>query len=430
MERRIFLKNATLSTGSIIASPLLSAYGERSTFEAKAHDKKPLHQLKKPLAIAMWDFSWILRHHRYGEFENWDKVLHELAERGYNALRLDVMPQYVAADTDGKITEEFRSVKNGWAPVKWGNAYTMSFRPREALTEFLPLCKKYGFRVALSSWFVNHNTGQRSIFSEEGGALRAWTETLTFLKQHNLLDDNIIYIDLLNEYPKYHGYDWFHKQMNARGNVNQFKLNNPNAFVPDNLDMGKPGGYNALQLKFMHEFGNDMLQTIKHRFPGYPYQMSVTYTTPLDSIDISQFGTLDSHLWFTGAADIPNWRILGGGDRTKDNRVLFAELLKFWVEKKPLMINWMDRSITAVAAKTNQYNITCGNTEGWGAVGWLDNTETNWDWIKEAAEIAVPLAKKHDNYKYLCSSNFTHPQFKGMWEDVKWHRRITAKIKS
>jgi hypothetical protein len=430
LERRNFLKNVTLGTGALFTDPLLSK-AETEKGVASHHKKKlPLTQLKKPLAIAMWDFSWILRHHRYGEFENWDKVLNELAERGYNALRLDVMPQYVAADTDGKITEEFRSVKNGWAPAKWGNDYTMSFRPREALLEFLPMCKKYGFRVALSSWFTNHNTGARGIFNEEGGALRAWTETLAFLRQHRLLDDNIIYIDLLNEYPKYFGYDWFHKQMNSRGDVKTFKANNPNAFVPDDLDMGKVGGFNVLQQKFMHDFGNELIQKLKARFPAYPYQMSVTYTTPLDSIDISQFGTLDYHLWFTAAADIPNWRSLGGIDQSKDNRPAFKELLTFWEEKKPEMTQWMDKAIANVAAKARQYSITCGNTEGWGPVGWLDHPELSWDWVKEAGDIAVELAKKHSNYKYICSSNFTHPQFKGIWEDIKWHRKITSRIKA
>lgn len=430
MERRDFLKNVTLSAGSIATGSFLSAANAAPVFADIKAPKPPLDKLKKPLAIAMWDFSWILRHHRYGEFENWEKVLNELAERGYNAIRLDVMPQYVASDTDGRITEEFRSVKNGWTPAKWGNDFTMSFRPREALLEFLPLCIKYGFRLALSGWFINHNTGQRGIFTEEGGALRAWSETLAFLQQHNLLDDNVIYIDLLNEYPKYHGYDWFKKEMNARGDINQFRINNPNAFVPDNLDMDNTAGYNRLQMEFMHRFGNELIQKMKARFPAFPYQMSVTYTTPLDSIDISQFGTLDYHLWFTAAADIPNWRALGGIDQSKDNRAAFRELLLFWKEKKPEMTQWMDKAITAVSGKAQQHNITCGNTEGWGPVGWLDHPELDWNWVKEAADIAVDLAKKHSNYKYICSSNFTHPQFKGIWEDIKWHRKITSKIKA
>ncbi len=427
MERRSFLRNTALATSSVLSGSFLTASSLAETYQP---NKPSLDKLKKPLAIAMWDFSWILRHHRYGEFENWNKMLNELAERGYNAIRLDVMPQYIAADTDGKITEEFRSVKKDWSPAKWGNDYTMSFRPREALLEFLPLCNNYGFRIALSSWFINHNTGARGIFFEEGGALRAWTETLAFLQQYNLLNDNIIYIDLLNEYPKYHGYDWFKKEMNARGNVDQFKLNNPNAFVPDNFEMNTSGGYNALQQKFYHDFGNELIQKLKQRFPGYLYQMSVTYTTPLDSIDVSQFGTLDYHLWFTAAADIPNWRTLGGIDQSKDNRPAFAELLKFWQEKKPEMTQWMDKAITAVSNKASANNITCGNTEGWGPVGWLDHPELNWNWVKEAGDICVDLARKHNNYKYICSSNFTHPQFKGMWEDVKWHKRITAKIKA
>jgi hypothetical protein len=425
LERRSFVKNIAFGTGSLLAGSVVSA----APFGPE-RKRQPLDKLKRPLAIAMWDFSWILRHHRYGEFENWRKVLDELAERGYDALRLDVMPQYIAADTDGKITEEFRSVKHGWAPAKWGNDYTMTFRPREALLQFLPLCKKYGFRVALSSWFTNHNTGPRGIFTEEDGVLRAWMETLTFLQQHNLLDDNIIYIDLLNEFPKYHGFDWLKKELNARGDVTQFKLNNPSAFVPDNLDMGTVGGYNALQQKFLDDFAKSLVRRLKEKFPQYPYQMSVTYTTPLDAVDLTEYGTLDYHLWFTAAADIPHWRSLGGIDQSKDNRPAFQELLKFWEEKKPEMTQWMDQAITAVAQKAKRYNITAGNTEGWGPVGWLDHPELNWDWVKEAADIAVELAKKHDNYKYICSSNFTHPQFKGIWEDVKWHRQITARIKA
>ncbi|HVK97213.1 MAG TPA: cellulase-like family protein [Flavisolibacter sp.] len=427
MERRSFVKNIALGTGSLLAGPFVSA---ASPFADESFGKKkPLHKLKKPLAMVMWDFSWILRHHRYGEFENWKKVLEELADRGYDALRLDIMPQYIAADTDGKITEEFRSVKNGCAPAKWGNDYTMSFRPREALLEFLPLCKKYGFRVALSTWFTNHNTGPRGIFSEEGGVLRAWTETLTFLQQHGLLDDNIIYIDLLNEYPKYHGFDWIRKELGLRGNIEEYKLNNPSAFVPDDLNMGKGSGYNPLQQKFLDDFAKDLVRKLKAKFPQYPYTMSVTYTTPLETVDVSEYGTLDYHLWFTAAADIPHWRALGGIDQSKDNRPAFQELLRFWEEKKPEMTQWMDNAITRVATKARLHNITAGNTEGWGPVGWLDHPELNWNWVKEAADIAVELAKKHDNYKYICSSNFTHPQFKGIWEDIKWHRRITSRIK-
>jgi hypothetical protein len=50
--------------------------------------------------------------------------------------------------------------------------------------------------------------------------------------------------------------------------------------------------------------------------------------------------------------------------------------------------------------------------------------------MKESAEICVDMAKKHNEYKFICTSNFTHPQFRGVWEDKKWHRKITDIIKN
>jgi hypothetical protein len=140
--RRDFLKKTSLAAGAAMLP--IGGWPVGPSREKSV----PVSRQGKPLAIAMWDFSWILRHHRYGEFENWDRVLEGLAERGYNAIRMDAMPQYVAADSDGTVTEEFRSVKDGWSPSLWGNDYTMSFRSREALLEFLPKCEKYGIKPA------------------------------------------------------------------------------------------------------------------------------------------------------------------------------------------------------------------------------------------------------------------------------------------
>jgi hypothetical protein len=426
MERRKFIEKLTIGAGGLIASPSI---GSGVNFPNGLERKLPsLEELERPLAMAMWDFSWILRHHRYGEFEDWDQVLEGLAERGYDAIRIDIMPQYVARDTDGELTEEFRSVRKDWAPVKWGNQYTMNFRPREALLEFLPLCREYGVRVGLSSWFVNHNTGPRKIFNEEGGALRAWKETLEFLNEHHLLDDNIIYADLLNEYPKWHGYDWFRKQMNDRGDVEKFKLENPEAFIPDYKE--DTGEFNPLQLEFQNKFANDLIESLQPQYPDIKFHLSITQSVPLENIDISRFGTLDYHIWMAINSNIPHWGEFRKMDQSKDLRPIFAELEAAWKEKRQETIRIADHMIGHVAHTAKSHNITCGNTEGWGPVEWLDHPDINWNWIKDAADICVDLAKKHHNYKFICTSNFTHPQFKGMWEDKKWHKEITKRIKS
>jgi hypothetical protein len=84
----------------------------------------------------MWDFSWILRHHKFGEFEDWDQVLQELAERGYNAIRMDAMPQFVAADTDGTVSDEFICTSNFthpqfkgmWNDIAWHRKITKKIK--------------------------------------------------------------------------------------------------------------------------------------------------------------------------------------------------------------------------------------------------------------------------------------------------------------
>lgn len=153
MKRRDFINNIKLAgTASLILpSSLLGNGHSTKAVNNTGHSMVPISKVKKPLAIAMWDYSWILRHHRYGEFLDWDLVLEGLAERGYDAIRIDVMPQFVASSKEGKIVEEYRTPKKDWVPILWGKDYAMDFRLREALLEFLPKCKKYGIKVGLAT---------------------------------------------------------------------------------------------------------------------------------------------------------------------------------------------------------------------------------------------------------------------------------------
>jgi len=424
-SRRDFIKNASLAAGALMIPGMANATPQPLIGGSESKQLR-VSGLKKPVAIAMWDYSWILRHHRYGEFENWDKVLSELVERGYDAIRIDVMPQFVAANTDDKIETQFRNVKEGWKPSLWGNDYTMNFRPREALLEFLPKCEKYGIKVGLATWFMRHGTDRKDIFMEEGGLLRAWDETLAFLRSHNLLD-NVLYVDLLNEYPNWHGYDWFKNEMNKRSDVKQFKLDHPDANVPD-IDTVK-GQVNTLQQRFYNEFITVTIQALKGKYPDLEFFASLDSGMALDRIDLSNFNALDYHVWFAHSGRMPGLDDIRTRNQTLDYRQVNAKVIDYWKDNKESLIKWMDKRITTIADAASKNNIVCGNTEGWGPIWWFDHPELDWRWVKESADICVDLALKHDNYKFICTSNFTHPQFKGMWEDVRWHRQITSRIK-
>src|SRR5512145_2298206 len=110
MNRRDFMgATAALATGMV-----LGAAPDGAAQSTKAGALLPVTQVKEPAAIAMWDFSWLLRHHPAGEFWDWSRVLDELVDRGYNAVRIDMFPALVAARPDGTVTEEYFITKKYW----------------------------------------------------------------------------------------------------------------------------------------------------------------------------------------------------------------------------------------------------------------------------------------------------------------------------
>ena len=150
---------------------------------------------------------------------------------------------------------------------------------------------------------------------------------------------------------------------------------------------------------------------------------------PLSDIDISQFSAIDYHIWFAHHGTIPGLEKVSARDQKLDLGSIHNNLITHWKDNKEGLIAWMDQRLTAISGMAAKHQIPCGNTEGWGPIFWYDHPELDWKWVKEAAEVCIELALKHSNYKFLCTSNFTHPQFEGMWEDIAWHQKITRMIK-
>jgi len=435
-SRREFIKKGALATGGLMGLPLIS--GESGLKQAKTGNYLPkLSELKKPLAIAMWDYSWLLRHHKYGSFEDWNKVLNELVERGYNAIRIDCMPQFVAAGNDGKLQEEFFHKREVWKPAYWGNQFSMYSRPREALLEFMKKCEQKAVRVGLATWFMGHGTERNLEFKGIDGFVRAWDETLEFLKQNDLLK-NVIYVDLLNEYPLWHGFEWFKKEMNLRGNEKLFRENNPDANVPDEVFQKRKGkGYTILQQEFYQGFIDTVISTLKKKWPQLTFFTSQTggggEGALWKQIDFKNFGAIDAHFWFTQNSEFTSKTAVAGLNmfRTQKDSGFkegYENALKYWRKNEQKLAGWMEEKIKYVGDLGKKYSIPIGNTEGWGAVFWQDHPLLGWEFIKEAADVAVDISLKH-GYKFICTSNFTHPQFEGIWRDLAWHRQITERIK-
>jgi hypothetical protein len=424
MDRRAFLKASSAAVGSLAVAGVsgVSLGQEPKTLG------KPLHTFKKPLAIAMWDFSWLLRHYDGGGFENWDAVLSELAARGYNAIRIDCFPQLVAADNDGKIVEEFHYWKKDWRPALWGNDASVCVRPREALAEFLPLCKKYGIYVGLSTWFREDASSRHDMPRDVDGFTRVWTETIDFLAANGLMD-NVVYVDLLNEYPLFHGFVWLSKELDKLKGVADESVKDAANLLQS---IPKSKTYNLAQKVFYRDFATKTIKSMKARRPGLDYTFCVTESgnAPWTDLDFSEFGLLDSHVWFVHQGllsdDTGYWGMMGDNDMAYANT--YRAIKRNWTEKKGEFVKWMDGRIALAAEYGAKFKIPVGNTEGWGPVGWMDNPNLDWQWVKETAEICATLGAEH-GYMFNCTSNFTHPHFRGYWKDVKWHRKVTSIIR-
>lgn len=386
-------------------------------------------RLTRPAAIAMWDFSWLLRHYPTGEFENWDLVLDGLVKRGYNAIRLDVFPALVAPDPEGRVIREHQFPKADWKPVMWGGQYSTTIQPRRALKEFIPRCLDRGLLLGISTWFFGNGVER---IEGTDGFVRVWDQTLTFLRENDLLH-NIYYVDLLNEYPLFHGFSWLTRQLDINLKQQEEKARAEGVHEWK----AKPGEYNDEASRgFYTGFANEVLARMQAKWPELDFLFSLTCNGSADwrIMAPSPMAALDVHYWFVMNPLLPDqtgyWENIHGlAEDDSQFAKVQAALQRNWTTHKSKLIEWIDHNMAEVAELGNRHQKPVGNTEGWGTINWLDHPALNWDIIKEAGEICAGLGAKH-GYRFNCTSNFTHPQFPRLWNDIAWHKRLTAKIRS
>ena len=135
MDRRGFIKQ----TAAAALGGLTVVEAAGAPVRTVVHEKK---SKVAPRAITMWDFSWLERRWPGAGYEDWDKALDELAERGYNAIRIDAYPHLVAENPDGKWL-----LKEVWNQQDWGSPDLNEVQVQPALNQFLAKCKERGIKV-------------------------------------------------------------------------------------------------------------------------------------------------------------------------------------------------------------------------------------------------------------------------------------------
>lgn len=361
-----------------------------------------LNQLLEPLAITMWDFSWLERRWSGAGYENWDTALDELVERGYNAVRIDAYPHLADRDPTAEHT-----ILPCWNQQVWGSPAKNKVCVQPNLNTFIGKCRDRGIAVGLSTWFqLDSAQSWRYITSPERHA-EIWKTTLDSISTAGLLDA-ILYVDLCNEWALERWAPFFGIQQSDQS------FNSP------------------ASLDWMRR----AISCLRKSYPDEAYTFSYTAPNQLkhdQKAIFESFDLMEPHIWMVQARQqffykLINYNYEAFDSKGYENVVMHAQKLydsqpDFW---DAVLREHIDLSI----AESEVSDLPLITTECWGIVDYKDWPLLDWDWVKRATAEGVRYAASKNRWVAMATSNFCGPQFVGMWRDIDWHQEMTTLIRN
>lgn len=375
---------------SLAAAAVPSATGQTAP-------KKSLERLisRHPLALTMWDFSWLERRWPGAGYENWDQALDQLKARGYDGVRIDAYPHLIAAGADRtwELLPE-------WSVQDWGAPARCRVQVQPALNQFIGKCAERGMVVGLSTWFRKDLDDTRMKITTPARLGGIWKTTLDSLNQARLLP-HILYVDLCNEWP----------------------LDVWAPFYPKDTPRRSPLG-----VQWMKE----AVSVPRAAYPDLTYTFS--FTSEYDDWqqqDVSMLDLLELHMWMTHFSDF--YKQVGYNYERFDSIGYDNLALKGEKLYRSDPAHWqaaLTKGVEFCAEWSRTAHKPLITTECWSVVDYKDFPLLEWGWIKELCEHGVRTACGTHQWSAMGTSNFCGPQFNGMWRDVAWHRRMTDLIHS
>ncbi len=355
-----------------------------------------------PYAITMWDFSWLERRWPGAGYEDWDQVLDELVERGYNAVRIDAYPHLVSADP-----YQNWELLPMWTQNTWGAQSITHVQVVPALIEFIGKARDRGVAVALSSWFRRDRADVRMQIDSSARMAAIWIDTLGLLKEAGLLDA-ILYVDLCNEFPM-------------------------PPYAPFVYGTAAGDATTRTDPKIA-DYMSESIALVRAEFPQlrYTYSFAGEYDNWRDQ-QVDELDLLEPHIWmssddFTDFYERIGWswnlfvpdsydRLVAKGRSTYFSRQLEYDAALF-------------AAIDNVAAWSRATGKPVVTTECWSITDYKDWPGLDWDWVLDLNRRAVEYVVTTGRWLGIATSNFCGPQFHGVWREIDYHRRLTALIKS
>ena len=368
-------------------------------------------RVKRPYAITMWDFSWLERRWPGAGYEDWDQVLDELADRGYEAVRIDAYPHLVSADPDRTWT-----LLPQWTENIWGAQSIIEVRVGPELLEFIGRAKAKGIKTALSTWFRQDvdNTRLRIGSPVDHGSI--WVDTLNLINEAGLLD-NVLYVDLCNEFPLRVWAPFVYPDKGAE--------NGAETVLPADLPRRSPE---------LTEWMATSIATVRRAYPNLDYTFSFSSQyRDWDQQDVSALDFLEPHLWMA-SDEVSDFYEVVGYDFNAFSPVGMNNVVKYARNQYRSNAERYDRALFDGIDNLVRWSVASARglvtTECWSVVDYKDWPGLDWTWVDDLNARAVEVASATGRWMGIATSNFTGPQFVGLWRKVEWHRRLTSIIRN
>jgi hypothetical protein len=388
-----------------------------SAVSAAAGGYDPRNHLNpRRLTMAMWDQAFLLRHGPGGSFADWDRVLDETVERGYNTVRLDPMPQWIdLSQPDREL--HWPDPQAPYLPWDWNTAVTAP--AGRWLIEFMEkLHARPSLHYTLSAWWFGlvpggslmgpPPLGQPANFTEGAEMwavmLREWKRRFGF--------DRLVYFDIANEVPYF--FPGFLERMKKECG----------------LDWGTAAAFSPAQAAAIAGEMNPALAALRREFPELRFTASIH--GDLRWLDVPlELDCLDVH--FYADAD-PRWvqrtkfhEHMPDLSKRSDWHADFSDRCRKTAAAMAPMLRQRQRAkLMRFAHWSAERGMPLTTTESWASWYMFDSPDLDWGWLLDWAEWSVEDAIDAGMWGWT-PHNYVQPHFAN-WADVRWHRRLTDRF--
>ena len=374
-----------------------------------------------PYAITMWDFSWLERRWPGAGYEDWDRALEELTDRGYDAVRIDAYPHLIAEDGQ----REWELLPQ-WNQMSWGAQSIIRVRVLPALLDFIRAAARAGVSVALSTWFREDRDNVRVGIRSPRDMARIWIETLRAIDAAGLIE-HILYVDLCNEFPMAVWAPFMYTEQWMR---NIARSNLPKDATLESLRPAPIPRTSPALATWMAE----AIAIVREEFPDidYTFSSSAEVSTWREQ-DVAAFDVLEPHIWMAGNDHSDYYENVGYDFEAFDpagfDNVVARGRVEYERDRERYDAT-LFRTIDEAAEWARASRKGLYTTECWALIDYKDWPGLEWDWMLDLNARAVEYVVTTGRWVGISTSNFCGPQFAGMWREIDWHRRLTGLIRS